>query len=194
MLFSIGVWSTVIYRWVLRYTHIINTLLGKWVYVGLIHVLNRHISVRPPIRPHYFLLSLWVARVDTCSLWGYRDAVRHKVHVCELIIVLSGPFLTHVHPDWQLAVVPIIIIDCHLLLKWIFLLTDRLRWLDALWGKSVGLMFKVMFLLRRLFEITARHDFGYILMSRCWHSKLLHHKSLIHFLASIQQSTLVLHL
>ena len=160
---------------------IINALLGERVGVRLVHMLNRYVTMRTSVGPHYLLLSLRVARVNTSSFWRYRNSIWHEVHVCHLI----GPFLTHVHPDRQLAVVPIISIHRHLLLKWIFLLADRLCWLYALRGECVGLIFKVMFLLRRLFEITARHDLADILMSRCRHSKLLHHEPLIDFLTSI---------
>ena len=175
MLFSISCRCTIINCCAFsRHTLIIDALLSKRISVGLIHVLNLYIAMRSPILPHYFLLSLRIARVDTCGLWWYRNAVWHEVHVCQLI-VLCGPFLTHVHPDRQLAVVPIIIVHRHLLFKWVFLLTDRLCWLNALRGESVGLIFEVMFLLWWLFELAARHDLAHILMSWCWHPKLLHH-------------------
>ena len=120
-----GGMSTLINCCTIRHTRIIDTLLGKRVSVGLVHVLNWYITMRSTVRPHYFLLSLWVTRVDTCSLWGYRDSVWHEVHGCKLI-VLSGPFLTHVYADRQLAMVPIVLIHCYLLLERVFLLTDRL--------------------------------------------------------------------
>ena len=100
----------------IRHTRIIDTLLGKRVGVGLVHMLNWYIAMRSTVGPHDFLLSLRVARVDTCSLWGYRDSVWHEVHSCKLI-VLSSPFLTHVHADWQLTVIPIVSIHSYLLLE-----------------------------------------------------------------------------
>ena len=120
-----GGMSTLINCCTIRHTRIIDTLLGKRVGVGLVHMLNLYITMRSTVRSHYFLLSLWVTRVDTCSLWGYRDSVWHEVHGCKLI-VLSGPFLTHVYADRQLAMVPIVLIHCYLLLERVFLLTDRL--------------------------------------------------------------------
>ena len=189
MLFS--VWrGTIVNCCTIGHALIINTLLGERITVGLVHLLNWYVTMRSSVGAHHLLLSLRVARVDTCSFWGYRNSIWHEVHVRHLI----GPFLTHVHPDRQLAVVPIISIHCHLLLKWIFLLAYRLCWLYALRGECVGLIFHVMFFLWRLFDFTACHDLADILMSWRRHSKLLHRQPFVDFLASIQQSALVLHL